>query len=68
MLIGYKNEQLAIKNRRAHFIWKVIGSIIIFVVVFNIIFIVLSMIALGNFKINKKITSVTATEVITQDK
>ena len=62
------NEQLAIKNRRAHFIWKVVGSIIIFIVVFNIILIILSMVAFGNFKTNKKVTSVTATEVITQDK
>ena len=62
------NEQLAIKNRRAHLIWKVVGSIIVFVVVFNIILIILSMIAFNNFKTNQRVTSVTATEVITQDK
>ena len=62
------NEQLAIKNRRVHLIWKVIGSVIVFIVVFNIILIILGMTVFDNFKTNKKATSVTVKEVITQDK
>lgn len=36
------NEQLAIKNRRAKFIWKVILGIILSIIIFNLLIVVLS--------------------------
>jgi putative transcriptional regulator len=44
------NEQLAIKNRRAHLVWKTIGVIVALIVAFNIILALLGIIAFCQFK------------------
>lgn len=43
------NEQLAIKNRRARRIWKIVGGILIAWVVFRLLIVVLSFAAIGHY-------------------
>lgn len=57
------NEQLAIKNRRARRVWKVVIWIIIGIVVFNILLIALSIPAFNSFNDNHT-TKVTNESVI----
>ena len=57
------NEQLAIKNRRARRVWKVVIGIIIGIVVFNILLIAVSMVAFDSFNGNHT-TKVTNESVI----
>lgn len=57
------NEQLAIKNRRARRVWKVVIGIIIAFVVFNILLIVLSIPAYNSLKYNHT-TKITNERVI----
>lgn len=57
------NEQLAIKNRRSHRIWKTIGIIVIVIVVFNIILIAVNMAAFNSFKTEKKTNVITEVEM-----
>jgi putative transcriptional regulator len=48
------NEQLAIKNRRAKLIWKIILGVIIAVIVFNIFLAVSGIIAFHSFQNDKR--------------
>ena len=59
------NEQLIIKNRRSHRIWKTIGIVLISFIVLNILLIVLSMVAYTGFAVNEKSSVVTEVEEIT---
>ena len=56
------NEQLIIKNRRSHRIWKTIGIVLISFIVLNILLIVLSMVAYTGFAVNEKSSVVTEVE------
>ena len=47
------NEQLAIKNRRAKLIWKIILGSIIAVIVINILIVVIGIVSFNNLKIVK---------------
>lgn len=38
------NEQLVIKNRRSHYIWKVIGIAILVIIILNILIILAGMV------------------------
>ncbi len=55
------NEQLAIKNKRSHTIWKVILGIIITIIVFNIFMIIISMVSFNSFVNDDPRTSITET-------
>lgn len=58
------NEQLAIKNRRAHLIWKSIIIVITTIVVINIILVIVGIVSFNSFQNIKTTTVVTETEVI----
>lgn len=46
------NEQLAIKNRRSHRIWKTIGIVLLLFVIFNVGLVVLNYAAFDNYENN----------------
>lgn len=58
------NEQLAIKNRRAKVIWKIILGAIIAVVVFNILLAVIGMVSFNSLKNEKRIEVNSQSEIV----
>lgn len=61
------NEQLAIKNRRSHRIWKTVAIIIGTIIAVNIILAIIGMAMFYNLKFNRHATVVTETEIIEQE-
>ena len=49
------NEQLAIKNRRSHRIWKTVGIVLLLFVIFNIGLVVLNYAAFDSFENNTNV-------------
>lgn len=49
------NEQLAIKNRRSHRIWKTIGIVLLLIVIFNIGLVVLNYPAFESYENNTSV-------------
>lgn len=58
------NEQLAIKNRRAKLIWKIILGAIIAVIMFNILLVVIGIVSFNRFKIVKHSESMSQSEIV----
>lgn len=50
------NEQLAVKNRRAHRIWRVAAGILLAVILWNILLIALSFASFRSFQSNPQVT------------
>ena len=61
------NEQLAIKNRRAHRIWKSITIIIATIIAINIMLVIVGMVTFHSLENSKSTTTVTKSEVIIQE-
>ncbi|MFA9466217.1 MAG: helix-turn-helix domain-containing protein [Velocimicrobium sp.] len=61
------NEQLAIKNRRSHRIWKTVAILIGAIIALNIILAIISMVSFNNLKVNKQTTITTETEIIDKE-
>lgn len=61
------NEQLAIKNRRSHRIWKTIAIIIATIVAVNIILAIIGMVIYNSLTNGKTTTVMTQSEVIVQE-
>lgn len=59
------NEQLIIKNRRSHRIWKTVGIVFLSFIIINVLLVVLSMVAYTGFAVNEKSGVVTEVEEIT---
>ncbi len=59
------NEQLIVKNRRSHRIWKTVGIVFLTFIVINVLLVVLSMMAYTGFEVNEKSGVVTEVEEIT---
>lgn len=59
------NEQLIIKNRRSHRIWKTIGIVLISFIVFNILLVVLSMVAFNEYTVTERVDVIMEDEEIT---
>lgn len=57
------NEQLAIKNRRAKMVWKIVLGIILAIVVFNTLVIFLNVMAYTSYQNNKHVEVTTQSEV-----
>ena len=55
------NEQLIIKNKRAHLIWKIVGIVLVGFIVFNLLLMVLSYAAFSNN------TTMSSVEVIVEE-
>ena len=49
------NEQLAIKNRRSHRVWKTVGIVLLLFVIFNIGLVVLNYAAFDSFENNTSV-------------
>lgn len=49
------NEQLAIKNRRSHRVWKTIGIVLLLVVIFNVGLVVLNYAAFESYENNSSV-------------
>jgi putative transcriptional regulator len=58
------NEQLAIKNRRSHRIWKTIVIVLVTIVIINIAIVIMGIVSYNAFSIQKK-SAVTTEENIT---
>ena len=52
------NEQLIVKNRRAHRIWKLVGLSVVVIVVFQIMMILVGMVSYEQLKISDSETAV----------
>jgi Predicted transcriptional regulators len=61
------NEQLAIKNRRSHRIWKTVAILIGAIIALNIILAIIGMVSFNNLKVNKQTTITTETEIIDKE-
>lgn len=61
------NEQLAIKNRHAHRIWKTIAIVITAIVAVNIILVILSMVSYNSILTDKTTGVVTESSVLVQE-
>lgn len=61
------NEQLAIKNRRSHRIWKTIAIIIATIVVVNIILVIINIASYNSFITDKNTKVVTESVVVVQE-
>ena len=57
------NEQLAIKNRRARRVWKIVAIVIAAIIVINIILIVSGVVALNSVRFEPGVVEVTESEV-----
>lgn len=62
------NEQLAIKNRRSHRIWKTVAIIIGTIIAVNIILIIIGLVLFNTVKTEKKISTVTESQIIVEEK
>ena len=62
------NEQLAIKNRRSHRIWKTIAIIIATIIAVNIILIIIGLVLFNTVKTEKNISTVTESQIIVEEK
>lgn len=58
------NEQLAIKNRRAKLIWKIILGTIIAVIVFNILLVVIGIVSFDSLKNYKRTEVKSQSEIV----
>lgn len=58
------NEQLAIKNRRAKLIWKIIFGAIIAVIVFNILLAVIGIVSFNSLKSDKRTEVKSQSEIV----
>jgi Predicted transcriptional regulators len=59
------NEQIAIKNRRSHVIWKTVAIFIGAIITLNIILVIIGMmLSFNHLKVNKQTTITTETEII----
>lgn len=58
------NEQLAIKNRRAKLIWKIIFGAIIAVIVFNILLAVIGIVSFNSLKNDKRTEVKSQSEIV----
>jgi len=62
------NEQLAIKNRRSHRIWKTIAVVIAAIVAVNIILVKIGAVSYNSFTTVKTTTVLTESEVVIQER
>ena len=62
------NEQLAIKNRRSHRIWKTIAVVIAAIVAVNIILVIIGAVSYNSFTTVKTTTVLTESEVVVQER
>ncbi len=62
------NEQLAIKNRRWHRIWKTVAIIIATIIAVNIILIIIGLVLFSTVKTEKNISTVTESQIIVEEK
>jgi len=62
------NEQLAIKNRRSHRIWKTVAIIIGAIIAVNIILIIIGLVLFNTVKTENSISTVTESQVIVEEK
>ncbi len=62
------NEQLAIKNRRSHRIWKTVAIIIATIIAVNIILIIIGLVLFNTVKTEKNISTVTESQIIVEEK
>lgn len=60
------NEQLAIKNRRSHRIWKTIAITVAAIVALNILLYIIGMVSFFSFKTDKNTNVITESEIIDQ--
>ncbi len=60
------NEQLAIKNRRAHRILKIVVGVIIAIIVINIFLVIVGMLSIGSFQ-NSGTEVITQSEIVVTD-
>ncbi len=58
------NEQLAIKNRRAKLILKIIMGVIIAVIVFNILLVVIGIVSFNSFQNDKRVEVKLQSEIV----
>lgn len=61
------NEQLAIKNRRSHRIWKTIVIVLVTFIAINIVFAITGIISYNSFKSDKSTTITEESKIITDD-
>ena len=62
------NEQLAIKNRRSHRIWKTIAVVIAAIVAVKIILVIIGAVSYNSFTTVKTTTVLTESEVVVQER
>ena len=62
------NEQLAIKNRRSHRIWKTIAVVIAAIVAVNFILVIIGAVSYNSFTTVKTTTVLTESEVVIQER
>ena len=62
------NEQLAVKNRRSRFIWRIVACVLIAIVVINLLLVASGVIAFTHFEAddNEKVQETNCVEVIPQ--
>ncbi len=61
------NEQLAIRNRRWHRIWKIFIIIIGVIIALNIILAIIGFVSYNSLKVDKQTTVTTESEIIEQE-
>lgn len=63
------NEQLAMKNRRSRFIWRIVAYVLIAIVVINLLLVALGVIAFTHFEAddNEKVQETNCVEVIPEE-
>ena len=61
------NEQLAIKNRRSHRIWKTVAIIIGAIIVINIILMIIGLVLFSTVKTENNISTVTESQIIVEE-
>ena len=62
------NEQLAIKNRRSHRIWKTVAVIIGAIIAVNIILMIIGLVLFSTVKTENNISTVTESQIIAEEK
>ena len=63
------NEQLAMKNRRSRFIWRIVAYVLIAIVVINLLLVALGVIAFTHFEAddNEKVQETNYVEIIPEE-
>jgi transcriptional regulator with XRE-family HTH domain len=61
------NEQLAIKNRRQHRIWKTLAIIIGVIIAVNIILVIIGLVSYNSFKVDKQTSVTIQSETVEQE-